>query len=278
MNQRRLFLGCFVSMIATALVFAIRGAVLNNWGTEYHLTEGQKGMISGAGLYPFAITIILFSLIQDKIGYGRSMALAFLGQIAGAIITITATSWQMLYAGTFIYALGNGIVEAVINPVVATIYGKNKTHWLNILHAGWPAGLVLGGLLSIAMGKVQWQWQMALTFVPIVLYGLLLLGQRFPVQERVGAGVSYRDMLKEFGWASAFICFFLLTVAVNEIITVAHSACSRKPPRRRCKPAARRRPNLPSRPRSGCWRRSPRFPRFCSEHTSGRLAGRCSCS
>jgi len=272
MNQRRLFLGCFVSMIATALVFAVRGAVLNDWGDQFGLTEEIKGMISGAGLYPFAITIILFSLIQDRIGYGRSMAIAFLAQIAGTIVTITAHTWQMLYVGTFIYALGNGIVEAVINPVVATLYGKNKTHWLNVLHAGWPAGLVLGGLLSIGVilggdsikkltgqdpaaakaqvaaaagpndaagGKTQadsdkigapvaqtgwrlWQFQMAVTFVPVLIYGFLLLGQKFPVQERVAAGVSYMDMLKEFGWASSYICFFLLTIAVNAILLVAN--------------------------------------------------------
>ena len=108
-------------------------------------------MIQGAGLYPFAISIILFSLIVDKIGYGTSMIFAFVGHVAATIITVTATSFEMLYIGTFIYALANGVVEAVVNPVVATMSGKNKTHWLNVLHAGWPGGLVLGGLLSIGV-------------------------------------------------------------------------------------------------------------------------------
>ena len=63
----------------------------------------------------------------------------------------------MLYWGTFILALGNGTVEAVINPAVATIYPKEKTKWLNILHAGWPAGLVLG--LSKFHRIVEWASQ-----------------------------------------------------------------------------------------------------------------------
>ena len=78
----------------------------------------------------------------------------------------------MLYFATFIYALSNGTVEAVINPVVATIYKDNKTHWLNILHAGWPGGLVLAGLAGDWRAKAGdslerlpgelWQWQMGM--------------------------------------------------------------------------------------------------------------------
>jgi hypothetical protein len=45
----------------------------------------------------------------------------------------------------------------------------------------------------------HWQWQMGLLLPPIIAYGLLLLGQSFPQQERVEAGVSYRSMLEEFG-------------------------------------------------------------------------------
>ena len=135
----------------------------------------------------------------------------------------------MLYLATFIYALSNGTVEAVINPVVATVYKDNKTHWLNILHAGWPGGLVLAGLLAIGVSKAggglnlpgqMWQWQMGILLLPIILYGIVLLGLRFPVQERVEAGVSYREMLAEFGWASAYIVSFLLIMGVSQVLTV----------------------------------------------------------
>ena len=51
-------------------------------------------------------------------------------------------------------------------------------------------------------------------------YGLLLLGQKFPVQERVAAGVTYMDMLKEFGWGSCYIICFLLIASVNQVFGV----------------------------------------------------------
>src|SRR5687767_14085920 len=148
-QARRLFLGCFIALVATAFGFAVRGAVLEDWARQFSLSEEQKGIINGVGLYPFAISIILFSLIIDRIGYGTAMAFAFLGHIASTVLTIFAPNFEVLYFATFIYALSNGTVEAVINPVVATVYKDNKTHWLNILHAGWPGGMVLAGLLAI---------------------------------------------------------------------------------------------------------------------------------
>lgn len=230
-KNRRLFLGCFLGLVATAFGFAVRGAALGDWEAHFGLTEEQKGIISGVGLYPFAISIILFSLIVDRIGYGTSIAIAFCGHILSTVLTIFAPSYEVLYVATFIYALSNGIVESVINPVVATIYKENKTHWLNVLHAGWPGGLVLGGLLSILVMKVGgslgeslpgelWQWKMAVLLFPILAYGFLLFGMKFPTQERVEAGVSYRAMLEEFGWGSAYIVSFLLIMGISQVLTV----------------------------------------------------------
>jgi MFS family permease len=230
-QARRLFLGCFIALVATAFGFVVRGAVLEDWALQFGLSEEQKGIIGGVGMYPFAISIILFSLIIDRIGYGTAMVFAFFGHLISAVLTIFAPNFVVLYVATFIFALANGAVEAVINPVVATVYKDNKTHWLNILHAGWPGGLVLGGLLAIAVLKAGgtlgtalpghlWQWQLAILFIPILIYGALLAGVRFPQQERVAAGVSYREMLAEFGWGSAYIVSFLLIMGISQVLTV----------------------------------------------------------
>ena len=72
-DRFRLFLGCFISLVAAGVGFAIRAGILDDWGEQFDLTEERKGMIQGAGLYPFAISIILFSLVIDRIGYGTSM-------------------------------------------------------------------------------------------------------------------------------------------------------------------------------------------------------------
>jgi MFS family permease len=216
----RLFVGCIVSLIATSFGFISRAFLLNTLGGEFKLSQEQVGALNGAGLFPFALSIIFFSLIVDKIGYGRAMVFAWLGHTISGIIMLTANSFAMLYIGTLLFAFANGTVEAVINPVTATLFPRNKTHYLNILHAGWPGGLVLGGLLFMVLGPdVHWRVKMALYLIPTAAYGLMLLGQKFPVQERVKAGVTYDDMLKEFGAGSCFIVMFFVTYAFNTVFT-----------------------------------------------------------
>ncbi|MDB6170755.1 MAG: fucose permease [Chthoniobacteraceae bacterium] len=215
-HARRLFLGCFIALVTCAFGFIVRTQVIGEWQSQFNLDETQKGDILGVGFWPFAFSIFLFSFIIDKVGYGRVAAFGFFCHIVSTFLLVTATSARQLYWGTFIFALSNGTVESYINGAVATMFPNEKTKWLNILHAGWPGGMVLAGMLGIAMGNLSWQWKVGLTFVPTLVYGCILLGQHFPVSERVAAGVSYREMLADFGALGAFVATYFIGVQVCE--------------------------------------------------------------
>jgi len=216
--SKGLFVTCFTALVATSFGFIIRANIIGDLGVHFNLSETQKGEILGVGLWPFALSIILFSLVIDKIGYGRALGFGFLCHVAATLVTIFATGYAMLYWGTFILALGNGTVEAVINPAVATAYSKDKTRWLNILHAGWPGGMVLGGLLIlILMPGLDWRWKVGLLLIPALIYGTLLLRTKFPVQERVRAGVSYKAMLQETGLIGAVIVVSIMIAEIGRI-------------------------------------------------------------
>ncbi len=206
-DETLLFWACFISLIATAFGFVIRSQIMESgdWAREFNLDNTQVARILGAGLWPFAISIVVFSLIIDWIGYGKAIAFAFVCHITSAILTVTAKTADTLYWATLIGALGNGTVEAVINPVIATVFSKEKTKWLNRLHAGWPGGLVLGGVLALAMGNMPWRAKIGLLFLPVIAYGIMMLGRKFPINERVAAGVSYKPMLQEVGIVGAAI-------------------------------------------------------------------------
>lgn len=219
-NDRLLFLTCFIALVTTSFGFILRAIVLPEWGVQFNLTQTQLGEISGVGLWPFAISIVIFSLAVDKIGYKTSLGFAFVCHITSVVLTIFAKGYSMLYLATFIGALGNGIVEAVVNPVVATMFPRNKTKWLNALHAGWPGGLVLGGIIALLMGAdVKWQYKIALTLLPTIVYGVMMLQRKFPVNERVQAGVSYREMLQEVGALGALMIVSLIIFQLGAVFS-----------------------------------------------------------
>jgi MFS family permease len=216
-NDKRIFWGSFIALIACAFGFVVRTLIIGDWAAEFGLSETEKGELLGVGFWPFAFSIFLFSLVIDKIGYGRAAFIGFVLHAISTIILVTANSYDALYWGTFLFALSNGTVEAYINPVVATMFHKEKAKWLNILHAGWPGGSVLAGIIAIAMTSAAWEYKVALTFIPTVIYGILLFGCKFPQSERVQAGISYREMLSDFGGLGAFLSVFLISIQIFDI-------------------------------------------------------------
>ena len=224
-----LFWGCFIALITTSFGFITRMFLLDDpsiTGPDLlNLDEAEVGIFKGIQIWPFAISIIGFSLIIDKVGYKFSMIFAAVCQILWAIMGIWGLSVagtnvelakDLLFWGGLILALGNGTVEAFINPVVATIFDKDKTKWLNILHAGWPGGLVIAGITVILMGDASWGLKLGIIIVPAIVYFLMLIKCNFPIQERVSAGVSYKDMLKEFGFGGAAVVGFLIFLQLDQ--------------------------------------------------------------
>ena len=223
-NNMKIFWACFVALVATSFVFGVRSElVAGAIGTEFGLSEGDKGRILGVGLWPFALSIIGFSLIIDRIGYKATALFAIVCHILSLVLTLLATKDNnLLYWGTFVVALANGAVEAFINPVIATIFNKNKAKWLNILHAGWPLGIALGVIFSKLLGEgVEWQVKFGICFVPVVVYAALVILNRFPVNERVAAGVSYADMLKQVGAIGFFIIGILVSMGIVQVAAMS---------------------------------------------------------
>ncbi len=216
--RNKLFWACFIALMATSFAFIIRIMILGDLAAEFGLTETQRGEILGVGIWPFAVSIILFSLIIDRIGYGKAILFAFVAHSAFAVLTIFATGYWTLYVASFLGGLAAGAIESAINPVVATMYSREKTKWLNILHAGWPGGMVVAGILSMSLGQeASWKWKVGLIFLPVVLYGALMATCRFPVSERVAAGVPHRDMLRQAGWLGALVASTLIFLELGRV-------------------------------------------------------------
>lgn len=221
-----LFWGCFMALIATGFGFISRMFLIGVWAKQFDLDPAQAGRLAGIGIWPFAVSIILFSLFIDRMGYKRAMMMAFFGHLIWAIMGVSAffvsdkaTGFALLYWGSLILGLANGTVESFINPVVATMFSKEKTRYLNMLHAAWPGGLVLAGLITIGLGESAWWIKVALIAIPAVLYFIMLVGQHFPENERVSAGVSYKDMLSEFGVLGALIVAFLVVLQLMDFFS-----------------------------------------------------------
>jgi MFS family permease len=222
-SNKMIFWASFFTLIAAGIGFSVRGEILNDWGSQFGFTQAELGTITGGGLIGFGVTIIVLSFIADWIGYGRLMILAFLLHASSAVVTLAATpvygaygkegAFLCLNIGMWLFALGNGTCEAVINPLTATLFPKNKTHWLNILHAGWPGGLILGALIALVFNQfegIRWELKYGVFVIPVLLYGLMMLGRKFPQSEARVQGVKIGEMMSDVGMLGTAVAVFFI--------------------------------------------------------------------
>jgi MFS family permease len=212
MNVRRLFVASCLSLLTTSMVFAIRGDIEADLSAAFHLTKEQMGLIWGPAFWGFTLAIFFSGLIVDSVGMRTLHVVSSLGYIGGILLVLFAprpegpvtsifgsTGTLLLYVAFLAMGLSQGLVEGVINPLVATIFNENKTHKLNVLHAWWPGGMVVGGLTAVVLTQFGaiWQVKLASILVPAVIYLVMILGQQYPKTERVQSNVSTGDMFKE---------------------------------------------------------------------------------
>ncbi len=213
------FASCF-ALVVSAVAFGIRADIANDLARHFDTTKeavGWSGM--GGAFWGFAVSIFIGGVLCDWLGMKRLILLACVLQIVGITSTALAPSLAVLAMATWLIGLGNGLVEAVVNPLVATVYPEEKTHKLNLLHVWWPAGIVIGGLLGYLLTQVEatWQIKQALVVIPAIIYGAMFLGMRLPATERVQSGVSTVEMFKAL-LRPLFIVFLfcmLLTAATE---------------------------------------------------------------
>jgi len=196
-----------MALITAAWVFGLRASIMGDLGTAFGLTGEQVGASVGTAFLAFGLSIFIGSPLLDILGMGRLLALASVLHVAGILLTIFSPSLKesvdpflLISISQATVGLAHGLVEAVINPLAATIYPDNKTHKLNVLHAWWPGGIAIAGVLAWIMGDfLHWNWQVRYAFalLPAVAYGFMLIGQKFPPTERAASNVSTAETIQE---------------------------------------------------------------------------------
>lgn len=213
-DSSRLFFASCIALVTTAMSFAIRGDIMGELQHVFVLDKTQLGWISGAAFWGFGLAMLLGGPLCDLVGMRRLLQLAAVGHIGGVLLTIGASSFGMLFAATLVVGIANGLVEASVNPLIATLYPRNKIARLTALHAWFPGGIVIAGAIAFVFTQVGFGWQakMSLMLLPAVAYAWLFLGQRLPPTEREAAGVPFGAMFRELRrplFIVIFLCMWL---------------------------------------------------------------------
>lgn len=223
-NHRSIFWISVLALFTAALANSIRagaaGAIKTAMLDPIDPQRGGEmiGTVLGNSFLGFALSLVVISPLLDRIGAKKAILFAAACFIAGPALVLAsagvgASVYTVLNIAMIIWGCGWGATEATINPLTTTIYPDDKTGRLNVLHAWWPAGIVLGGLLSVLFFKqleLGWEWLIGLTIVPGVALAIWTMQHEFPHTESTAKGVTFADMMSEPFKRPSFWVFFVI--------------------------------------------------------------------
>lgn len=223
-KKNRLFLASCFALITTAMTFAIRARLETVFGPNgVGLTLEQIGYAFTPAFFGFTLAMIFGGPLVDLLGIKKITWIAFVTHAIGIVWTILADSMTSLFMATLFVGIGNGMVEAALNPMVASMYSSEKTKMLNRFHVWFPGGIVIGSIVGWFVMDVvglSWQVMVGTLFIPLIIYGALFFGQKFPVTERIQLGISNRKMFSSIGKPLfLFMVFCMFLTAASELGT-----------------------------------------------------------
>lgn len=212
-----------MALIVTAMTFAIRARLELVFQSDFGLTSEDIGFAFGPAFYGFTLAMVIGGPLVDILGMKRILLIAFICHVLGIVLTLMASSFWSLFIAILFTGIGNGMVEAACNPLVASLFPNEKIKFLNRFHVWFPGGIAIGSIIAyIMIDKLQLPWQalVSVLFIPLAIYGYLFLGQDLPKTERVSLGISTGDMWKAVGAPLfLFMAFCMLLTASTELGT-----------------------------------------------------------
>ena len=211
-NRTRLFNGLRLGLLPTAFSFVLVSNILGQLKTEFILSNTQVGYIGGAALWGMAVSLLTIGPFLERIGFKTGTKMALCGHLCGVTLFLAAApfagqpfAFWILFLGAIGFGAGNGMIEVVGNPMVVALFPQRKTTKLNNFHAFYSGGMVLGGLLGWSLSQIgaigslnvgHWTFQIAIIYIPIAIYGFMLLPVTFPKSESAASGISIGEMVR----------------------------------------------------------------------------------
>ena len=156
---------CLFGYISQAVIVNLAPLLFLTFTEEFSLQLSQITLLTTLNFSVQLLTDLLASKYAGKIGYRKCVVAAYLFCAAGllgmAFLPSVLPPLFGLLCSTFLYAVGGGLLEVLISPIIESCPTKNKTGMMSILHSFYCWGVVATVLLStlffVVCGVENWR-------------------------------------------------------------------------------------------------------------------------
>ncbi|MGW8467067.1 MFS transporter [Pseudomonas sp. CLCA07] len=162
----------FGLLISDYMSRQVLNAVFPLLKSEWALSDGQLGLLSGVVALMVGLLTFPLSLMADRFGRVKSLALMALLWSVATLGCALAQDYQQMFIARFMVGVGEAAYGSVGIAVVISVFPK---HMRATLASAFMAGGLFGAVLGMALGgaiaaKLGWRW----SFAGMALFGLVL--------------------------------------------------------------------------------------------------------
>ena len=206
-DYKKTMYACFIGYIVQAIVNSFVPLLFVTFQNTYQIPLSQITLLITINFVVQLLVDLLSAGFVDKIGYRTAMVFAHIcAAVALGLLTILPEILPNAFLGillsVIIYAVGGGLLEVLVSPIIEACPTDNKETAMSLLHSfycwGCTGVVLLSTIFFAVFGTAHWKW-LAL-FWMLLPVGNMILFTKVPIyslQEEGEKGMTMGELFKE---------------------------------------------------------------------------------
>lgn len=178
LNYKKTLTACYLGFVTQAISANFAPLLFLTFGSEYGITLDKIAMIPMVFYLTQLIVDLAATKFADKIGYRicvvASQAVSALGLVLLAVLPdLLPVPFVGIMISVVLYAVGSGLIEVLVSPIVEACPFENKDGMMSLLHSFYCWGatsVILGSTFFFAVFGVESRKILTIIWALIPLY------------------------------------------------------------------------------------------------------------
>ncbi len=204
-NYKKTVIACYLGFVTQAITANFAPLLFLTFHNNYSIPLGKIALISSVFFVTQLIVDVLCAKFADKIGYRRcvvgSQFMSAVGLIGLAFLPeLLPDQFTGIIISTVIYAVGSGLTEVLVSPIVEACPFEHKEAAMSLLHSFYCWGsvgvILISTLFFTVFGIENWKWlSCAWALIPFInMFNFSSCPIEHPIED--GEGMGIKGLLK----------------------------------------------------------------------------------
>lgn len=166
-NYNKTKWACYLGIITQAISSNFAPLLFLKFHSEFNISLGKIALISTVFFFTQILVDLFCAKYVDKIGYRKSIiaseVMSAVGLVSLAFLPlVTPDPFVGILISVFMYAIGSGLLEVLVSPIVEACPFDNKAAMMSLLHSFYCWGsvgvILISSILFTVIGTDNWRW------------------------------------------------------------------------------------------------------------------------